>query len=191
MLKRVGGAQNGPSTELEMGMSTSHPSASMERPQASLIGLYVAVAGVVIFNIAVFLTWASQDDDSFSGYESDSLVPFVAYLGLGLAAALLFAASRADRRQHRGLSLASMAVGIAATLQCLAWLLDVPGAAERSAELDSDIGVWIGLLGALLWTIGSAVFAKEPEGDLDRAATPTKPATGYTDDPGRGTIAGA
>lgn len=172
-------------------MSTSRAHAPAERVQASLTGLYLAVVGVVIFNVAVFLTWASLDDDDFSGYESDSLVPFMAYLGLGLAVALLFAAGRADRRQHRGLSLASMAAGAAVTLFCLAWLVDVPGAPEGSAELDAGVGVWIGLIGALLWTIGSTVFAKEPEGDVDRAATvaTTNPATGHTED--RGPIAGA
>lgn len=174
-------------------MSTSRTHAPAERAQASLTGLYLAVAGVVIFNIAVFLTWVSQDDDDFSGYESDSLVPFAAYLGLGLAVALLFAAGRADRRQHRGLSLASMAAGAAVTLFCLAWLLDIPGAPEGSAELDTGVGVWVGLIGALLWTIGSTVFAKEPEGDTDRTEihTATNPATGYTDDRHRDPLAGA
>src|SRR4051812_37379309 len=146
-------------------MTTSRTSGvEIERVRANPAGLYVTVAGVVIFNIAVFFDWATSRNDRFSGYEADSLWPYAAYLGLGFAAALLYAAKRAYRRQHRGLTLASMAVGLATTLQCLAWLIDIPGAAEREVG-DPGFGVWIGLLGALLWTIGSAMFAKEPEGD--------------------------
>jgi hypothetical protein len=69
-----------------------------------------------------------------------------------------------------------MAVGLATTLQCIAWLVDIPGAAERQTA-DPGIGVWIGLLGALVWTIGSAMLAKEPEGDPehDRVHTDRDP----------------
>ena len=134
--------------------------------RANLTGAYVATAGVVIFNIAVFLSWATTDgDESFSAYEADSLWPFAAYLGIGFAVALLYASSRAYRRQHRGLSLASMAVGIAVTLQVLAWVLDVPGAAERGSEWSEDVGAYVGLLGAALWAIGSGMLAQELEGD--------------------------
>jgi hypothetical protein len=146
-------------------MTTSRaPRVEIERVRANLAGLYATVAGVLIFNVAVFFEWATTDSDGFSGYEADSLWPYAAYLGLGFAAALLYAARRAYRRHHRGLTLASMAVGLATTLQCVAWLIDIPGAAEREVG-DPAAGVWIGLLGALLWTIGSALLAKEPEGD--------------------------
>lgn len=110
---------------------------------------------------------AAQDQASqtFSGYEADSLIPFAAFLGIGFAIALLYAAGRAYRRQHRGLSLASMAAGLAVTLYTLAWILDIPGAAERGSDVSSDAGVWLGLLGASLWALGSGLLAKEPEGD--------------------------
>jgi hypothetical protein len=166
-------------------MTTSHaPHLEIERVRASRTGMYVAILGIVIFNVAVFLEWATTSNDGFSGYESDSLWPYSAYLGIGFAAAMLYAAARAYRRQHRGLTLASMAVGLATTLQCIAWLVDIPGAAERNTG-DPSYGVWIGLLGALLWTVGSAMFAKEPEGDpehdrvhTDRdAANRTNPGT--------------
>jgi hypothetical protein len=140
------------------------PRVEIERVRANPTGMYVTIAGVVILNIAVFLEWATTDNDGYSGYEADSLWPYAAYLGLGFAAALLYAANRAYRRQHRGLTLASMAVGLATTLQCIAWLIDVPGAAERDTA-DPAAGVWVGLLGALLWTVGSAMLANEPEGD--------------------------
>lgn len=146
-------------------MTTSRtPRVEIERVKANLAGLYTTVAGVLVFNIAVFLEWATTDDDGYSGYEADSLWPYAAYLGLGFAAALLYAAKLAYRRQHRGLTLASMAVGLATTLQCLAWLIDIPGAAERNTG-DPGFGPWVGLIGALLWTVGSALLAKEPEGD--------------------------
>ena len=139
--------------------------------RASPTGIYVAIIGIVLFNISPFLDWFTNGDgESYSGYEGDSLIPFVAYLGVGLAIALLFAQGRAERRQHRGLSLATMAVGIAASLQALATILDVPGALERGENLDTELGVYVALLGAVVWAIGAAVLAKEPEGDpeLDR-----------------------
>lgn len=150
-------------------MSTSTRDLTVDRVRAAMTGAYVALAGVVIFNLAVFLDWATSegDDSGFSGYESDSLIPFMAYLGIGFAVALLYAGKRADRRQHRGLSLASMAVAVAVVVQCLAWLLDVPGAAERQSELGADLGTWVGLLGASLWAVGSGLLAKEPEGDVE------------------------
>jgi len=165
-------------------MTTSRaPRVEIERVRANPTGMYVAIAGVVLFNIAVFLEWATTDSDGFSGYESDSLWPYAAYLGLGFAVAMLYAAKRAYRRQHRGLTLASMAVGLATTLQCLAWLIDIPGAAEREVG-DPGFGVWIGLLGALLWTIGSAMFAKEPEGDPEHDRVHTDRDAGHRSNPG-------
>jgi len=160
-------------------MTTSRTSGvEIERVRANPAGLYVTVAGVVIFNIAVFFDWATSRNDRFSGYEADSLWPYAAYLGLGFAAALLYAAKRAYRRQHRGLTLASMAVGLATTLQCLAWLIDIPGAAERETG-NPAAGVWIGLVGALLWTVGSAMFAKEPEGDPEHDRLHTDRGSGH------------
>jgi hypothetical protein len=137
------------------------------------MGAYVALGGIALFTIAVFLDWLSTDDAaqvdgrSVSGYEADSLIPFVAYLGIGLAAALLYAMSRARRRQHRGLTLTSMAAGIAATLLALSYLVDAPGISEAGRELSPEVGVWLALLGGLLWAAGSALFAKEIEGDDD------------------------
>jgi hypothetical protein len=47
----------------------------------------------------------------------------------------------------------------------VAWIIDVPGAAERQSELSADIGSWVGLVGAVIWTVGSGMLANEPEGD--------------------------
>ena len=99
------------------------------------MGAYVATAGVVVFLIATFLDWVSTEDGSVtgSGYETDSTIPLIAFLGLGLVAGLLYALNRARGRQHRGLSLTTMAAGIAAAGLALSYLLDAPGALERGA----------------------------------------------------------
>lgn len=144
--------------------------------RANPMGAYVAMAGIALFTIAVFLDWLSTDIEtgpqadgqSVSGYEVDSLVPFVAYFGIGLAAALLYAMARANRRQHRGLTLTTMAAGIAATLLALSYLIDAPGISESGTDLSPEIGVWLALLGGLLWAAGSGLFAKEIEGDDSR-----------------------
>ena len=141
--------------------------------RASPMGAYIALAGIALFTIAVFLDWLATDIEdtarvegaSVSGYETDSLIPFVAYLGIGLAAALMYAMSRAHRRQHRGLTLTSMAVGIAAALLALSYLVDAPGISEGGRDLSPEIGVWLALIGGLLWAAGSGLFAKEIEGD--------------------------
>jgi hypothetical protein len=90
-----------------------------------------------------------------------------ANLGLGLLVALAYAAKRARRGQHRGLTLVTMAVGIAATLQSLAFAINPMGGLERGDDLSSDIGVWVGLIGAAIWAVGAAMLAKEIEGDDD------------------------
>jgi len=136
--------------------------------RANPMGAYVTTAGVALFTIATFLGWIQTDDKSFSGYEADTVIPFTAYLGIGFAAALLYAAKRATRRQHRGLSLSSMAAGVAATGLALSYLFEVPGGAERKASFDTEFGVYLGLIGALVWALGSFLLAKEPEGDIER-----------------------
>jgi uncharacterized membrane protein YidH (DUF202 family) len=132
-------------------------------------GLAVAAAGILVFNVAPFLKWVDPDGapNGRTGYETDSLVPFIAYLGLGLLAAMAYAWQRARRGQHRGLTLVSMAVGIAAALQCTAFALNPMGGLERGDELDPQIGVFVAILGAAIWAIGSGLLAKEIEGDDD------------------------
>lgn len=149
----------------------STPTAGAHRTRtASLTGLYTAVLGIVVFTVAVFLDWFSDqaDDTSMSGYEADSLVPFIAYLGIGLAIALFVATGRAERRQHRGLTLTAMAVGIAAVLQTVATIIDIPGSVERGGDLSTEIGVYVALIGAVVWALGSGLLAKEVEGDPER-----------------------
>lgn len=136
-------------------------------------GLVVAAVGIVLFNISPFLNWVNPEEgaDPRTGYETDSLVPFIAYLGLGLLVALVYAGRRARRGQHRGLTLVTMAVGIAATLQCLAFGINPMGGLERGDDLGVDLGVWVGFVGALVWAVGAYLLAKEVEGDDDRVDT--------------------
>lgn len=159
-------------SHLPMSQHSENAAPVVRSRRANPMGAYIAIAGIVLFTIAVFLDWLSADastaapteSTSVSGYETDPLIPFVAYLGIGLAAALLYAMTRAHRRQHRGLTLVSMAVGIAATLLALSYLIDAPAVSD-DANVSVEIGVWLALIGGLLWAAGSGLFAKEIEGD--------------------------
>ncbi len=150
--------------------STHGTNATHDTRRAKTTGLLVAGLGIMIFNIAPFLNWVNPEDgsDPRTGYETDSLVPFIAYLGLGLLVALFWATRLARRAQHRGLTLVTLAVGIAAALQSLAFGINPMGGLERGDDLAVDLGVWIALIGALLWAAGAGMLAKEIEGDDDR-----------------------
>jgi hypothetical protein len=147
----------------------SHEGELRHDRRANPMGAYVATAGVVVFLIATFLDWVSTEngDVTGTGYETDSTIPLVAYLGLGLAAALLYTLNRARGRQHRGLSLTTMAAGTAAGGLALSYLLDAPGALERGGDYSAEVGTWIALIGAIVWAVGAFMLAKEPEGDDD------------------------
>ena len=147
----------------------SHQGELRHDRRANPMGAYVATAGVVVFLIATFLDWVSTQDESVtgSGYETDTTIPLVAFLGLGLVAGLLYALNRARGRQHRGLSLTTMAAGIAAAGLSLSYILDAPGALERGGDYSAEFGAWIGLVGAIVWAVGAFLLAKEPEGDDD------------------------
>ena len=136
--------------------------------RAQPTGAYVAIAGIAIFVVATFLGWVSTtgaEATSASGYEADTVVPFTAFVGIGLAVALLYALQRARRRQHRGLTLTTMAIGVAAVLLSLGYVFDPPGAFERGADLETQLGAWVGLVGGILWAVGAGLFSKEVEGD--------------------------
>ncbi|WP_432546958.1 hypothetical protein [Kineococcus sp. SYSU DK004] len=147
--------------------------ATVDDRRASGAGLGVAALGIVVFNVAPLMTWIRFEgsDAGRVGYETDSLVPFIAYLGLGLLLAMLYARGRARRGQHRGLTLVSMAVGLAATIQCIAFALNPMGGLERGDAIEPAIGVFVGIVGAALWAIGSGLLAKEVEGDDERPET--------------------
>jgi len=149
--------------------------------RAKPLGAYIATAGSLILAGSMWLDWvglgpSDAEADFSSGYEADSLIPFMGLLGVGFSLAMLYAAKRADRGQHRGLSLASFAVGLASLVWILFFLVDpietlkYAGAnGEDQPNVTTATGVFVGLLGALLWTVGSFLLAKEPEGDIEES----------------------
>jgi hypothetical protein len=151
---------------------------------ASPTGAYVTGLGAVIVLVAVWLPWvATGPDDSgrtMTGYECDSVIPLVGFLGLSMTAALLVATARADRRQHRGLSLTSMAVGMSWTAFTAVFYLHPSAGGSTVAELRPQYGLLVSFCGAVIWMGGSYLLAREPEGDyLPISATP--PTAGVTD----------
>ena len=147
--------------------------------RANPLGAYIATLGALILLVSVWLHWVGlgpqdQETNASSGYEADSLIPFMGLLGLGFALSLLYATVRADRRQHRGLSLASFAVALASLLWILFFIIDpietvkyAGYAAEEEPNVTTEWGAYLGLVGALIWTLGSFLLAKEPEGDVE------------------------
>jgi hypothetical protein len=157
--------------------------------RANPLGAYIATAGAVVLLVSVWLDWlglgpGDSEQDPSSGYEGDSIIPFMAYLGVGFAIALLYALKRADRRQHRGLSLASFAVGLAALVWCISFIID-PISTLQYPEGNVSVkwGAYLGTLGALLWTLGSFLLAKEPEGDFEdrHVNTVSRPVATHTE----------
>lgn len=140
--------------------------------RANPMGSYIATGGALVLLVSVWLHWSGLGaGDSgardISGYESDSIIPFMGLLGLGFSLALLYATKRADRRQHRGLSLASTATGLASALWILLHVIDPIATAQYNENISIEYGAYIGLIGALIWTVGSFLLAKEPEGDVE------------------------
>ena len=141
--------------------------------RASPVGAYIAALGGLIVFASIWFNWttfgpADSEARPYAGYESDGVIPLMGYLGVGFALALLYATKRADRRQHRGLSLSSMAVGLAALLWCFSFANDPIASTQYNENVSTEIGIYIGMLGALLWTVGSFLLAKEPEGDHEQ-----------------------
>lgn len=140
--------------------------------RANPMGAYLATVGAVVLLISVWLDWVGlgpgdSDQNPSSGYEADSVIPLLGCLAVGFALALLYATKRADRRQHRGLSLASFAVGLAALLWSILFIADPISTVQYDQNVSVKWGAYIGALGALLWTLGSILLAKEPEGDFE------------------------
>lgn len=63
-----------------------------------------------------------------------------------------------------------MAVGLASFLWILFFLFDPISTFRYNETVTTAFGVYIGLLGALIWTVGSFLLAKEPEGDVEEDA---------------------
>src|SRR3954454_12800142 len=151
-------------------MNTVYPRdhvAREETRRANPVGAYIATAGALVFMASAFVDWVNVGGEGVTGYQLDSLIPFAGYLGVGLALALLYACKRATRRQHRGLSLTSMAAGLAAAALAVSYWVDAPGSASVGSGWNDDLGIYAGLAGALVWALGSYLLAKEPEGDIE------------------------
>ena len=155
-------------------MTTYNGGGAHEVGRANPIGAYVTTAGTTIVLASVWLNWVTlgrgdETGNASSGYEADSIVPWVAFFGVSLAVALLYATKRADRRQHRGLSLTSMAAGLATLLFTIAFVIDPIATRQYSPDnnISVEFGVFVAMFGALLWAIGSFMLAKEPEGDVE------------------------
>lgn len=141
--------------------------------RANPLGALLAIVGIAGFSVAVFLAWLGPANDTnvqggdraVSGYNLNAVIPFAALLGIGLAIALLYAQGKATRRQHRGLTLVTMAVGLAAFGLSVAYLVNPPGAAGRLDTASTKIGVFVALASAALWSLGAGLFATQIEGD--------------------------
>ena len=150
--------------------STTTPGSHAPRTttrRAATTGLAVSAAGALVLNVAPFMNFVDPDGtaDPRTGYETDSLVPWMGYLAIGMVVAMAYAAKRARRGQHRGLTLASMGTALAAALWFVAFSLNPMGGLERGDDLAPQIGVFVAILGSALWAIGSGLLAKEIEGD--------------------------
>jgi hypothetical protein len=155
--------------------------------RANPLGAYIATIGALVLLVSVWLDWLAQgprdsERNPSSGYEGDGVIPLLGYLAVGFALALLYATKRADRRQHRGLSLASFAVGLAALLWAISFIIDPISTVQYDENVAVKWGAYIGALGALLWTLGSFLLAKEPEGDVeDRHVAVARPVATHTE----------
>ena len=157
----------------------AHPVGDDDHRRANPLGAYVATLGALLLFVSIWLHWvgfgkADSEQNFSSGYEADSVIPLLGTLGIGFAAALLYALKRADRNQHRGLSLASFAVGLASLLWIIFFFIDpietvkyAGYQGEENPNVTTSWGLWVGLIGSLLWTVGSFLLAKEPEGDVE------------------------
>ena len=139
-----------------------------------------------MFLVSVWLDWLTlgpgdSERNPSSGYEADGVIPLMGYLAVGFAFALLYATVRADRRQHRGLSLASFAVGLASLMWVVSFLLDPISTVQYNENVSIEWGPFIALVGALLWTAGSVMLAKEPEGDYEADRTVGQRAATHTE----------
>jgi hypothetical protein len=160
------------------GVNTAH------HHRANPTGAIIAAVGSVILFVSMWLPWTGigpgdRADRVINGYEADSTIPFMGCLAIGFALALLYALKRADRKQHRGLSLASFAAGVGSTLWILLFAANPIESTKYAGYLNEtnnpnvphQWGLYISLLGALIWAVGSFLLAKEPEGDIEHDST--------------------
>ena len=147
--------------------------------KASLTGLYLTALGALVLLVSLWMDWittgpADSEANPASGYEADGVIPLLVFLAVGFTVSLFYATGRADRRQHRGLTLASAAVGLGGLLWTVAFAIDPISTVQYPDQnVTIEAGLWLGIIGTLLWTAGSYLLAKEPEGDVERSVVHT------------------
>ncbi len=160
--------------------------------RANPLGALLAVLGVAGFCVSIFLNWtgagsrtgvvdAGPGEQTLNGYDLTPVLPFVALLGVGLVIAVLYAYGKAAHGQHRGLSLVTMATGLAAVGLAVCYLIDPPGLGGAANNVTTKIGIFVALASAAVWSIGAGLFADQTEGDHHE---------GYDDTAGAGPVTG-
>jgi hypothetical protein len=165
-------------------LTTSGGVNTADHHRAKPAGAVIAAVGSVILFVSMWLPWTGigpgdRADRVINGYEADSTVPFMGCLAIGFALALLYALKRADRKQHRGLSLASFAAGVGSALWIILFAINPIESTKYAGYLNEtnhpniphQWGLYVSLLGALIWAVGSLLLAKEPEGDIEHDNT--------------------
>jgi hypothetical protein len=165
-------------------LTTSGGVNTADHHRAKPAGAVIAAVGSVILFVSMWLPWTGigpgdRADRVINGYEADSTVPFMGCLAIGFALALLYALKRADRKQHRGLSLASFAAGVGSALWIILFAINPIESTKYAGYLNEtnhpniphQWGLYVSLLGALIWAVGSFLLAKEPEGDIEHDNT--------------------
>lgn len=156
--------------------------------KASSAGLLLTALGALVLLVSLWLDWittgpSNSEANPASGYEADGVIPLLVFLSIGFTVSLFYARGKADRGQHRGLTLASGAVGLAGLLWTVCFAIDPISTIQYPDQnVTIELGLWLGILGTLGWTIGSYLLAKEPEGDVERSVlhTTTVHETGHT-----------
>ena len=127
--------------------------------RASLAGLYLTALGALVLLVSLWMDWittgpADSEANPASGYEADGVIPLLVFLAVGLAGLLWTVA---------------FAIDPISTIQ------------YPDQNVTIEAGLWLGLVGTLLWTVGSYLLAKEPEGDdehTDRTVVHTETVRG-------------
>jgi hypothetical protein len=141
--------------------------------RASATGLFLTALGALVLVVSLWMDWittgpADSEANPASGYEADGVIPLLVFLAVGFTVSLFYARAKADRNQHRGLTLASAAVGLAGLLWTVAFAIDPISTIQYPDQnVTIEAGLWLGIIGTLLWTAGSYLLAKEPEGDVE------------------------
>lgn len=158
------------------GATRDHARSSEDNHRVNPAGLLLVLLGVAGYTVSVFLHWLGQGkqtgvvdsgpgERTVNGYDLNTVLPLLALLGIGLLIALIYAYGKAAHGQHRGLSLVTMAVGLATVGMAVCYLIDPPGVNGLANNLSTKIGPFVALASAAIWSIGAGLLANGTEGD--------------------------